>query len=125
MFDNRIYEFYNGTIYIMKRGYEQVSSSYKLLSDTGLNKTSTDVYVYDASSKTDHQIFYIFQFLNYRMHVIPGLPDHDDSSEDAIVFTNKQINNILGPEYAYVTLDEDEYVYFKGRYENIIIQAGY
>ena len=116
MFDNRIYEFYNGTIYIMENGYEQVSSSYRLLSETGLNKTNNDVYVYDASSKTDHQIFYIFQFLNYKMHVIPALPDNECIEDDVIVFSNKNISNQLDAEYICSKLDENEYVYYKGLY---------
>ena len=68
-----------------------------------------EIYVYDASDKTDHQNFYIYQFLNFEHHIIPTLPETDDFR---FVFTNEVLEDEL-PACWYTQLDSNEYVFIR------------
>ena len=71
------------------------------------------IYVIDNRDKTDHQIFYMYQFLNYSLHIIPRLPDTYD--EDMLLFTNKKIDSIFLDNCLISQLDDNEYVYCRGK----------
>ena len=100
-------------------GFDLLSSIHDELEET----ENKDVYVFDMRNVTDGQIWYIYQFLNYDLHIIPNLPKNID--EDCIIFTNGLINSRYLEGTLHAKLDENEYVYCRGeKYINILERAG-
>lgn len=87
-------------------GYEVLQQLHdKVLSD------DIDICVVETQNKTDHQIWYIYQFLNYDLHIIPG--SKDEISLTDIIFSNGKIADCLPADYICFQLDKNEYMYSK------------
>ncbi len=103
----QVYVFNNFTIITDNNKYGKADAGYALIQNSG-DTFGNDIYVYDTSDADDHQIWYMYQYLNYSCHVIPELPENTE--EDFILFTNGEVNfdreNIVGYK-----LDNNEYVY--------------
>lgn len=119
----RIYIFENSTYIEEQKIYAKADAGYKLLKEIELSLEIKDVYVFDASGHKDHQIFYMYQFMNNSLHIIPELPDELNS--ETIIFSNQDINVLLSKNHYSGKLDDNEYVYcFGERYKEIIEEQG-
>lgn len=115
-FDHKMLPDAQGTYGTAKAGYMLIKQL------EGKRPLDDGIYVFDARDRTDHQIYYEYQFLNFKHHIIPELPNSMDST---LVFSNKNISDLL-PTCWYVQLSNKEYVFFDS-YEdmNIISNLGY
>ena len=106
--------------------YEKANAGFELLSniqDELESEGKKDVYVFDKRDVTDSQIWYIYQFLNYKLHIIPTLPK--TIGDECIVFTNGIVDSIYLDGFVHAQLDENEYVYCRGeKYIDILERAG-
>lgn len=122
----RIEIFVNLSKYTETINYERADAGFQLLTnikDELVSEGKKDVYVFDARNVTDSQIWYIYQFLNYDLHVIPTLPKTSDG--EYIIFTNGKVNSVYLDGYVHAQLDENEYVYCRGeKYIDILERAG-
>lgn len=100
-------------------GYEVLQQLHdKVLSD------DIDICVVETQNKTDHQIWYIYQFLNYDLHIIPG--SKDEISLTDIIFSNGKIADCLPADYICFQLDKNEYMYSKNTdYSTMVNLLGY
>ena len=100
-------------------GYEVLQQLHdKVLSD------DIDICVIETQNKTDHQIWYIYQFLNYDLHIIPG--SKDEISLTDIIFSNGKIADCLPDDYTCFRLDKNEYMYSKNTdYSMMVNLLGY
>lgn len=105
----RIYGFEHQTVITGKNNYLKADAGYELIQDILEKKDVTEIYVYDASQNSDHQIFYLYQFLNYSVKVIPEIPEKME--ENILLFSNKNIYELLDGSYYWSRLDDNEYVY--------------
>ena len=109
---NNILEYVNGGCGVMEQLHDNIIAD------------NMDVCVVDARNKTDHQVWYIYQFLNYDLHIIPGLKD--DISLTDIIFSYGKITEFLPQEYTCFVLDKNEYLYCKNlKYSELIKSMGY
>lgn len=108
------------------KNYQMADAGFELLSnihDELEQIENKDVYVFDTRNVTDGQIWYIYQFLNYDLYIIPNLPQAID--EECIIFTNGTIESRYLDGTVHLQLDENEYVYCRGeKYINILERAG-
>lgn len=89
-----------------------------------LLEENVDICVVETQDKTDHQVWYIYQFLNYDLHIIPG--SKDEISQTDIIFSNGKIKEYLTGSYTCYKLDKNEYVYSKNSdYSMMIKSMGY
>ena len=97
-----------------KKNMMKANSGYALIHKMeNFYEIPTELYVYDASDKTDHQIYYMYQFLLNRYKIIPELPK--DDLENAIIFTNSpSVKELFVLGYKCIQLDKNEFVYVKG-----------
>lgn len=106
--------------------YKMADAGFALLSnmhDELEEIESKDVYVFDIRNVSDGQIWYIYQFLNYDLHIIPTLPRTVD--EECIMFTNGIVDSRYLEGTLHWQLDENEYVYCRGeKYIDILERAG-
>ncbi len=103
----QIATFQNLTIHSMENDYAKADSGYNLIQEMS-DILEEDIYVCDLSSATDHQIWYMYQFLNYTYHIIPDIPENTE--DDFILFTNKK-TDLEGENINGYKLDNNEYVY--------------
>lgn len=103
--------------------YNKANAGFELLSSIHDDLEDKDVYVFDTRDITDGQIWYMYQFLNYDMHIIPALPK--EIKEECIIFTNGIIDSRYVEGTEYFQLDKNEYVYYRGeKYFNILKKSG-
>ena len=82
------------------------------------------ICVVETRIKTDHQIWYFYQFVNYDLHIIPG--SKEEISQTEIIFSNGKIAEYLEDDYICFVLDENEYLYSKNlNYSRMIEEMGY
>ncbi len=103
-----VYLFQNYTIDYNGEIYDRADAGYELIQSMS-DMLGKDIYVCDLSERTDHQIYYLYQFMNYTYHIIPGMPD--DTEEDFIIFTNSEVDFTDNPNIEGWQLDDNEYVY--------------
>ena len=106
---------------VSKENTEMVDAGYKTLTQiqSSENITLPVLYVYDASQKTDHQNFYMYQFYFPYSQIIPELPKVEIT--DVIIISNQEIKEKLGKEYFSKRLDENEYIYLgEGKYADLV-----
>ncbi len=120
----QVYIFNNLTLFKDQSNYEQADAGYDVIQNSP-DIFGEDIYVYDTSDVTDHQIWYLYQFLNYRCHIIPEFPE--DTSEDFILFTNGEVD-LNGENIVGYKLDDNEYFYtnvpeYKGEIEAMLING--
>lgn len=83
-----------------------------------------NICVVETQNKTDHQIWYIYQFVNYDLHIIPG--SKDEILQTDIIFSNGEITKYLANDYICFKLDKNEYLYSKNSdYSMMIKSLGY
>ncbi len=100
--------------YASKKNMKKANAGYALVQKMQ-NKVELPkkLYVYDAKEKTDHQIFYLYQFMLNRYEIIPELPEKED--EQAIIFSNSsEVEKLYKMGYQCILLDKNEFVYAKG-----------
>lgn len=109
-----LYIGYFRDIYYQTNKYQLANAGYDLISQA---KADHDIphtlYVMDTSDKTDHQNYYMYQFLLNRYQIIPNAPDAAETN--AIVFSNaKKDETLLNMGYEVYKLDKNEYLYLRG-----------
>ena len=115
----RIYGFRQYTIVTGQNNYMKANSGYELIQKMQEEKEIQNVYVYDESAST----FYIYQFLNWTIKIIPELPENVET--DILVFSNQDLDKILDGTYYWAKLDDNEYVYCTGEdYFQLIEKCG-
>lgn len=80
-----------------------------------------DICVVETQNKTDHQIWYIYQFVNYDLHIIPG--SKEEISQTDIIFSNGKIAKYLTDNYICFMLDKNEYLYSKNSDFSMMIKS--
>lgn len=116
---------YNGIVYDYNNSlktYSLADSGYDLIQKMEKQiELPEDIYVFDGSGKEDHQNFYIYQFLLKEYHIIPKLPK--ESNDDLIVFSDQVLEEeMLKMGYQYAQLDDNEYIYIKGKVLQEIVE---
>ena len=114
------YQYINNAVNIdisaQKTQYVKVNSLNSLIKEMdGEDILPEEIYVIDTTDKTDHQLYYGYQFYLYDHKVIPDYPD--SLVEEAVVFTNSGVvsnQEFLNAGYHFMCLDEDEYICVKG-----------
>ena len=102
--------------YASKKNMKKANAGYALVQKME-NKVvlPKELYVYDATEKTDHQIFYLYQFMLNRYNIIPELPEKED--DQAIIFSNSsEVKKLYQMGYQCIPLDKNEFVYAKGEW---------
>lgn len=100
--------------YASKKNMKKANAGYALVQKME-NKVELPkkLYVYDATEKTDHQIFYLYQFMLNRYEIIPELPEKED--DQAIIFSNSaEVEKLYQMGYQCIPLDKNEFVYAMG-----------
>jgi len=102
--------------------YSMADAGYELLCLVSEKIGEPDIYVIDTRNKAYDEIWHMYQFMNYSMHIVPGLPP--DGIDNCILFSNGIIESVFLDNYSCIQLDNNEYVYFFGdEYEKIIESA--
>ena len=74
-------------------------------------------------NRTDHQIYYMYQYMNYDLAVFPRLPE--STTKEALLFINGKPESMFLDDMYYAQLDDNEYVYCRGdNYFDILTNAG-
>ena len=96
--------------------YAAVSETYEFLEEY---KDAVDIpeviYVEDTRDVTDHQIFYIYQFLFNRHTIEPGVPEEPE--DEVFVLSNDASGNYsewTEQGYKYIWLDDEQIIFIKG-----------
>ncbi len=105
----RIFVYNQATIISGQFNYSKADAGYELMNEILDEKQVQEIYVYDGSDDTDHQIFYLYQFLNYSIRVKVGLPEI--INDEILLFSNKDITELLDGAWFWAKLDNNEYVY--------------
>lgn len=118
-----LYQYWYNDYYIDKPveedNYTMVDASYEWAKN--VEELPEEIYVIDTQERDDHNSYYMFQFFLYDKKIIPRLPD--EQLEDAVVFSNSRLDYLDG--YQGHRLDDNEYVYVKGKYENLLYEKSY
>ena len=108
------------------KDYAMSDAGWKLLStirDELTENGNTDIYVFDCMNRTDHQIYYMYQYMNYDLAVFPRLPE--STTKEALLFVNGKPESKFLDDMYYAQLDDNEYVYCRGDdYIDILTNAG-
>lgn len=115
----RIYGHEYSTLDVEQRNYEKADAGYGLIQKMLHEKELQSVYVFDALSDTN-QIFYLYQFLNYSVKIIPELPE--DLESDMVLFCNKDLKGLVGENCYGAKLDKNEYVYCIGEEYMVLLE---
>lgn len=115
----RMYVYEELTLVSEQKNYRKADAGYDLIQKMRCEKELEKIYVFDALSGSD-QIFYLYQFLNYSVRIIPGLPE--DLEMDMILFSNKDLEDMLGENCYGAKLDNNEYVYCIGKENTLLIE---
>lgn len=93
---------------MVNAGYEYVKDM-----EQDHKKMPKQIYCYDGSKKTNHQVFYAYQFVLSRHKIIPVFEkDGSDIPEGAMVLSNVPISdNLVQRGFTERKLDNNEYVY--------------
>ena len=112
--------FYNGVIWDYsnsEKNYVKSDAGYRLIEQLEeICDLPNDIYVYDESGMSDHQNYFIYQFMLKEYQVIPGVPESETT--EAIIFSNTILSDeqfIVNEGYEMSQLDNNEYVYVKGK----------
>mgnify|MGYP004620355681 CR=1 FL=1 len=117
--------FYNKVLITENKTLERVDDSCNIIQKLHdkIVENDTDICIVDASNNTDHETWYIYQFMNYDIHIIPGFLDNIPNTD--IIFSNKKIDDLLN-NYKCFVLDKNEYLYSKSKsYNEIVRLLGY
>jgi len=68
-------------------------AGYELLCLVSEKIGEPDIYVMDTRNKAYDEIWHMYQFMNYSMHIVPGLPP--DGIDNCILFSNGIIESAL------------------------------
>ncbi|WP_022764577.1 hypothetical protein [Butyrivibrio sp. XPD2006] len=101
--------------------YSYANSGYELLCSISNEIDNPDIYVIDIRNKSSDEIWHMYQFMNYSMHIVPGLPP--DGIDNCILFSNGIIKSHFLNNYSYIQLDDNEYVYYCGNEYARIIES--
>lgn len=102
--------------------YEACEESYDLIKSLEKEvELPKKVYVVDGREIENQQIFYEYQFLLNRYKIIPGMPEENEA--EAIVLSNTNLE--MDDSFKAVKLDEDVFVYVKGKEIQEKIEHGY
>lgn len=92
-----------------------VNAGYKYVKDMEQDgkKIPKQLYCYDGSKKTNHQVFYAYQFVLSRHQIIPVFEkDGSDIPDGAMVLSNVPISDsLIQRGFTEEKLDNNEYVY--------------
>ena len=113
----RVYVYKESTLVSEQNNYKRADAGYDLIQKILSKKELKEIYVFDALYDLE-QIFYLYQFLNYSVTIIPELPEN--SERDMILFSNGDLEDTLGENCYGAKLDNNEYVYCIGE-ENIAL----
>lgn len=118
--------FYNKVLYSEEIYLERVDKGCEVLEvlhDRLKSKEQSICVVDITENRTDHQNWYLYQFLNYDLHIIPGTKEK--IIETDIIFSTHEISDLLQEEYDGFQIDKNEYVYSKNiEYSNKILMLG-
>lgn len=105
----------NRDMIIQDMNYKYISNAIptveRVLSE---NPDISDIYVYDISDSTDHQIYYLWQFYLYNYKIIPELPARLDG--DKVVIANGSLEEffeeeILERNIYEIKMSDNSYMY--------------
>lgn len=100
-----------------QNNFKEIDKSYEMIRKIEpvlKEKELIDIYVFDKTERTDHQTYFLLQFYLNRYHIIPRIPD--DSIENVILLSNKPLEDYeKNNDYLMIQLDDNEYVYTKGK----------
>ena len=106
------YQFFSSTIKSQKKFEKMSNATCRFLEYVRSEVPVDEVYVHDGRGVSDHQNFYIAQFLNYDCHVLPGLPEDPHDGNDYLVISNRNVQGYFETDYWWVRLDKNEYAFF-------------
>lgn len=110
------------TIINEQKNYAQADAGYQAIEKLKEKMPIEEIYVIETRNITDHQVWYLYQFLNYDVHIITELPD---KIEKGICFSNGLLA-FEGINYGIVRLDDNEYAYcFDKQMISAMRNAGY
>lgn len=112
-----VYVYKESTLVIEQNNYTRADAGYDLIQKMQSKKEIKEIYVFDGLYDLE-QIFYLYQFLNYSVTIIPELPENME--RDMILFSNEDLEDMLGESCYGAKLDNNEYVYCIGE-ENIAL----
>jgi hypothetical protein len=106
-----------------KNNAQSADGGYELIQE--LEKTGNvlqEIYCYDGQEKTDHYLFYLYQFNLSRYQIIPVAREEADTIPSGqVVFSNVKNNKILLKKgYECIAIDSNEYVYVDEKYSELI-----
>ena len=119
--------FLNKTKLTEERNLEYINAGCDVIQHLHGNLLTDDMdicIVETNNEKDDHQVWYLYQFVNYDLHIIPGTKE--EISQTDIILSNGEIAEYLADDYICFRLDENEYLYSKNsEYSGMIAAMGY
>lgn len=104
--------FYNRTLITEKDNWVKIDAGREVIDlfHDRLLDNKVEISVVDATdNRKDHQNWYLYQFMYYDLHIIPGTMEN--IVETDIIFSSHDIGNVLKNEYYGFQLDDNEFVY--------------
>ena len=96
--------------------YSYCDSSYKLIQELDRQKIEYNVYVQNQIIKESSQsILYQAQFLNMRKNIISGIPDEGINNVIFLTIKKEGYDELINNGYIFFELDDNEYIWVKGR----------
>ena len=105
IYDKNIYEMELAEFNRGNAGYEFLSRIHDCVSEDTIYVVDTNQY------RTDHQVWYIYQYLNYDLHISPTLPE---DKNEFLLFFNDNPEWVGLDDFYYYQLDDNEYVACNG-----------
>lgn len=111
----RFYGFMNEGIINEQKRYLLYDKGYKVmdyLKEQDYLHSGDSIYVYDAVTKSDHQVWYLYQYMEPDIKVLPYLPE--DTEGETLLFTNSILPEKTVEDMHCIRLDDNEVFYYSG-----------
>ena len=118
--------FFNKVLPIEERYLMQIDAGNDVMQQlhNRLLEDDIPICVVEARNGVNYLICYLYQFVNYDLHIIPG--SKEEISQTDIIFSNGKIAEYLDGDYICFVLDENEYLYCNNLdYSKMIEEMGY
>ena len=89
--------------------------TYEYLKSFDFDKVDNKLYVYDASQKTDHQIYYTYQVLFKNQVIETKLPERECKKALLITDDFESAKHLLNYGYKVSSIENGNYVFIKGK----------
>ena len=90
-------------------------ATYEYLKSFDFDKVDNKLYVYDASQKTDHQIYYTYQVLFKNQVIETKLPKRECKKAILITDDFESAKHLLNYGYKVSSIENGNYVFIKGK----------